>query len=157
MRGLVQLVLGDLRVTLSTLFLLFWGVLLALVLARDLRESVGHKLQLLFSSTSTTEGLVVELFEQRGPKGPSNYYVTYRFSLVGADGQNREFTNRERVKRSLFWGLESGSIVTVRYSTRDPSLASISGNEGLCIGTTCLTLFVLLVVLASLFMWRSRS
>jgi hypothetical protein len=47
----------------------------------------------------------------------------------------------------------TGSIVTVRYANRDPSIASIRGNEGLCIGTTGLTLFVLAAVVMTLCTW----
>lgn len=154
--GLMHLARSDVRLTLGVLFLTVWGLLLLFAFSRDLRESVGHKLQLMFSATSTTEGRVVERFEQRAQKGPSNYYVTYRYSVPGADGQVQEFTNRERVKWSLYDRLESGATVTIRYADRDPSIASISGNEGLCFGTTCLTLLVLLVVVFTLYAWASK-
>jgi hypothetical protein len=89
--------------------------------------------------------------------GPSNYYVTYRYSTLGEEGQAQVWTQREQVRWSLYDKLEAGSTVTVRYAEGDPTIASISGNEGLCIGTTCLTLFVLLVFLATLYMWASRA
>jgi hypothetical protein len=108
------------------------------------------------SSTSTTEGRVVERLEQRGPRGPSYYYVTYRFSAV-RDGQAQDLTKRERVKWNLYNRLDSGSTVTARYANRDPSIASISGNEGLCMGTTCLSLFVLLVVVSTLYVTAAGS
>ena len=117
---------------------------------------MGHKLQLMVSSTSATEGRVVERFEQRGQRGPSNYYVTYRYSAA-RDGQVQDLTKRERVKWSLYNRLDGGSTVTVRYANRDPSIASISGNEGVCMGTTCLTLFVLLVVVLTLYVTAAGS
>lgn len=154
--GLVRLAMSDLRATLSVLFLVVWGMLLLLALSGDLSESVGHKLQLMFSATSTTEGQVVDRFEQRGQRGPSNYYVTYCYSTTGADGQTQELAKRERVKWSLYKKLETSATATVRYANRDPSIASISGNEGLCIGTTYLTLLVLLVVVVTLYVWTSK-
>ena len=158
LKGLPILALGDARLALSILFLIIWGLWLLSGLGRDVKESVGHKLQLMFSATSTTEGQVVEREArrlQRG-KGPSNYYLTYRYTATGADGRVQEFTNRERVKWSLYRKTELGSTVTVRYARRDPEIASLQGNEGLCIGTTGITVLFLLVILLTLYVWTSQ-
>jgi hypothetical protein len=61
----------------------------------------------------------------------ADYYLTYRYEVLTADGDPTWFRKEEKVSQQIYHLIEPGAVVRVQYLFENPPISRIRGNDSL--------------------------
>ncbi len=88
-----------------------------------------HEGQLLNAGHQQAPAIIVNLRESRSSKSTS-YYVTYHYTVLGADGRETVFEAERSIRRADYEAWHTGQKITILYAVQDPHVSRLA-SEGM--------------------------